>query len=79
MNINSTQESPSYLVTYSLRRLGNSRLGVGDLDTQSLGLGDDLDSLAGRHGVGDLGGVGSVVHEEEIDVSGVVDEEGFVA
>lgn len=28
--------------------------------------------------MGDLGGVDTVVHEEELDVSGVVDEEGFV-
>lgn len=27
----------------------------------------------------DLGGVGSVVHEEEVDVSGVVDDESLVA
>lgn len=62
-----------------LRRPSDSGLGVCDLDTQSLSLGDNLDSLSRGYGVGDLGGVGSVVHEEEVDVSGVVDEEGFVA
>jgi hypothetical protein len=32
---------------------GDTALGVGDLDTESLGLGEDLDALAGRNGVGD--------------------------
>jgi hypothetical protein len=31
---------------------GDTALGVGDLDTESLGLLDDLDTLAGRDGVG---------------------------
>lgn len=29
--------------------------------------------------MGDLGGVDAVVHEEEVDVFRIVDEEGFVA
>lgn len=32
---------------------GDTALGVGDLNTQSLGLGEDLDALAGGNGVGD--------------------------
>lgn len=32
---------------------GDTALGVGDLNTESLGLGEDLDALAGRNGVGD--------------------------
>lgn len=76
---NSDRPSISAAYQISLRRLGDTGLGVGDLDTQSLGLGDDLDSLSGGYGVCDLGGVDSVVHEEELDVSGVVDEESLVA
>jgi hypothetical protein len=78
---------------------GDTALGVGDLDAESLGLGDDVDTLAGGDGVGDpghqldytfktypaqereniLGSVGAVVHQEELDILGVVDEEGLVA
>ena len=32
---------------------GDTALGVGDLDTESLGLGEDVDTLAGRDGVSD--------------------------
>ena len=32
---------------------GDTALGVGNLDTESLGLGDDLDALAGGDGVAD--------------------------
>jgi hypothetical protein len=32
---------------------GDTALGVGDLDTESLGLLDNLDTLAGRDGVAD--------------------------
>jgi hypothetical protein len=50
-------------------RLGlDAGLVVGDLDTNLLRAGDDVDALAGGNGVGDLGGEGSVVHEEEVDV-----------
>jgi hypothetical protein len=58
---------------------GDTALGVGDLDTESLGLGEDVDTLAGRDGVSDLSGVGAVVHEQKLNVPGVVDEEGLVA
>lgn len=77
---------------------GDTALGVGDLDTESLGLGENVNALAGRDGVGDpiehintivlfhfnpranvLGSVGAVVHQEELDVLGVVDDEGLVA
>lgn len=75
---------------------GDTALGVGDLDAESLGLGEDVDTLAGGDGVGNpeqqliynsfriigdhiLGSVGAVVHQEEVDVLGVVDDEGLVA
>lgn len=32
---------------------GDAALGVGDLDAESLGLGDDVDALAGGDGAGD--------------------------
>ena len=35
--------------------------------------------LTDREDVALLGSVGSVVHQEEIDIAGVVDEESFVA
>lgn len=47
-----------------LRLSGDSGLRVGDLDTERLGLSNDFDSLLGGNSVGDLGSVGSVVHEE---------------
>lgn len=37
---------------------GNLRLGVGDLDTQLLGAGDDVDALSGGDVVGDPAIVG---------------------
>ncbi len=50
-------------------RLGlDARLAVGNLDTDLLGAGDDVDALACGNGVGDLCGEGGVVHEEEVDV-----------
>lgn len=58
---------------------GDTALGVGNLDTESLGLGDDLDALAGGDGVADLSSVGAVVHEKELNVLGVLDEESLVA
>ena len=58
---------------------GDSRLGVGDLNAECLGLRNDLDSLSRRNGVCDLCCVCSVVHEEEFNIFGVVDEECFVA
>jgi len=78
---------------------GDTALGVGDLDTESLGLGEDVDTLAGGDSVADptsllvflipwiiivvrlnvLSSVGAVVHQEELNVLGVVDEESLVA
>jgi len=47
------------------------------------GVGDPVVLLAdvcgGEGGGAVLGGEGLVVHEEEVDIAGVVDEEGFVA
>lgn len=54
-------------------------LRVGDLDTQSLRLRNDLNTLPRGDGVANLGGVGPVVHQEEVDVVGVLDEESLVA
>lgn len=75
--------------------------GVGDLDAESLGLGDDFDALAGRDGVADpnqkvairqyanpsicelscniLGSERAVVHQEQFNIVGVLDEERLVA
>ena len=58
---------------------GNSSLWICDLDSQSLCLCDDLDSLSRWNGVCDLGGVCSIVHEEQFDILCVIDEECFVA
>lgn len=54
-------------------------VGVGDLDTESLGLLEDVDALLGRNVVGNLGSVDTVVHEEELDVTDVGDHEAAVA
>lgn len=53
--------------------------GVGDLDTKDLGARDDLNALLGRDTVGDGGGVLARVHEEELEVADVVDENLLVA
>merc|ERR1712113_98173 len=58
---------------------GKSSLAVGDLDAQCLCLCNNFDSLPGRHGVCDFGSICSVVHEEEFDISCVVDKECLVA
>lgn len=58
---------------------GHATLGVGNLDAQSLGLGQDVDALPGGNGVTDLSSVGAVVHQEELDVGNVLDEESLVA
>ena len=65
--------------TTSLDLGGDAGLGVGDLDTELLGAGNDLNSLSRRNGVGDLGGEGLVVHEEKLNIADVVDEESLVA
>ena len=58
---------------------GDLGLGVGDLDAELLGLGDDVDPLPRGDVVGNLRGEGAVVHEKELDVLGVADKEGLVA
>jgi hypothetical protein len=79
---------------------GDTATGVGDLDTEGLGLGDDVDALARGDSGGDptrslvsratpgmsskragdaLSSVGAVVHEQKLNVLGVVDEESLVA
>ena len=57
----------------------NTGLGVGNLDAELLCACDNLDSLSRRNGVGDLSGEGLVVHEEEVNIADVVDEESLVA
>jgi len=57
----------------------DTALGVGNLNTESLGLGNDLGALAGRDGVADLSSEGAVVHKEKLDVAGILDEERLVA
>lgn len=57
----------------------NAGVGVGDLDTESLGLLENVDALLGRDVVGDLGSVDTVVHEEELDVTDVGDHKAAVA
>jgi hypothetical protein len=49
------------------------------LDVEDLSSGDDVDSLLGGDGVGDLTSELSGVHHEEVDLSGVVDEHDLVA
>jgi len=58
-------------------RLLDAELGLAvcDLYTEDLCALEDLNPLAGGDTVGDLGGVGLVVHEQEVDLVGVVDEE----
>jgi hypothetical protein len=81
---------------------GDTATGVGDLDAEGLGLGDDLDALARGDSGGDpirslvsrairglpwsskragdaLSSVSAVVHEQKLNVLGVVDEESLVA
>jgi hypothetical protein len=41
------------LGSFHLSLGGDTALGVGDLDTESLGLGEDVDALAGGDGVAD--------------------------
>jgi len=50
-------------------------VGVEDLDVELCGALDDVLALAGGDGVGDLGGVGAVVHHEELELADVVDDE----
>ena len=57
----------------------NAGAGVGDLDTESLGLLENVDALLRRDVVGDLGSVRAVVHEEKLDVTDVGDHEAAVA
>lgn len=57
----------------------NASLGIGNFDTELLRARNNLYSLPRRNGVGDLSGEGLVVHQEEVDVADVVDEEGLVA
>lgn len=57
----------------------NASVGVGDLDTEGLGLLEDVNALLGGNIVGDLGGVDTVVHEEKLNVTNVGDHEAAVA
>lgn len=70
---------PSRLPSFCSRLGGDSSLGVGDLDAQCLCLCNDIDSLSGGNSVADLGSVCSVVHEQEFDISWILNEESLVA
>lgn len=56
----------------------NSTLRVGDLDTQRLGLGNNLNSVLRRDIVGDLSSVSLGVHQQSVQVTGVSDEVDLV-
>lgn len=58
---------------------GETALRVGDLNTESLGLVHDGDSLSRRNVVGDLSSVGLGVEEQKVDVGRVGDKERLVA
>ena len=49
--------------------------GVGELDSDLLGALDDVGSDSGADVVRDLSAEGSVIHEEDIKILGVVDDE----
>jgi hypothetical protein len=55
-----------------LRLSLDASLVVGDLDTDLLGAGDDIDTLACGNRVGDLCGEGGVVHEEKFNIGNYV-------
>ena len=74
-----TQSDRSSNAIKRLNLSGDTGLGVGNLDTELLSASDNLDTLAGGDGVGDLSGESLVVHEEEVDIADVVDEEGLVS
>lgn len=57
----------------SLGLQGNSTLRVGDLDTQGLSLGDNVNSVLRRDVVGNLSSVGLSVHQQGVQVSNVSD------
>lgn len=64
----------------SLCLLGaDPRVRVGDLDSEHARLLHNRDALAAANAVGDLSGKGAVVHEEELDLALVVDEEALEA
>ena len=49
--------------------------GVGDLDADLLGSLDDFSSLLGADVVGDFGTESSIIHEENVEIFNIVDEE----
>jgi hypothetical protein len=57
----------------------DASLGVGDFHIKLNSALEDVDPLAGRNVVGDLSGNGAVVHHEDLEVGGVVDNEGLEA
>lgn len=72
--VTSTQIIQNYLGLQS-----NSTLRVGDLDTQRLGLGNNLNSVLGRDIVGNLSSVSLGVHQQSVQVTDVSDEVDLVA
>ncbi|GMR49833.1 hypothetical protein PMAYCL1PPCAC_20028, partial [Pristionchus mayeri] len=66
---------PNITIQRLLVLLGaETSVSVGELDVQGSGALDDGLSLLGGDGVGDLSAVPLVVHEEHVEVLGVVDE-----
>lgn len=57
----------------------NSALRVGDLDTDLLGLSNNVNSVLGRHVVGNLSSVGLGVHQQHVQVTDVSDDMDLVA
>lgn len=57
----------------------NSTLRVGNLDTDGLSLGNNLNSVLRGHVVGNLSSVGLGVHQQNIQVLDVLDKVHFVA
>lgn len=70
---------PEVKIHTPLRLSLDASLSVGDLDTDLLGAGKDVDTLSCRYRVRDLCGEGGVVHEEEVNIGDIVDEESLVA
>ena len=53
----------------------DASVGVGDADVELLGTLDNGDAVAGRDVVGNLGSKGAVVHQQEVQLGNVGDEE----
>lgn len=68
-----------YIKSRHLSLQSNSALGVGDLETELLGLSNNLDSVLSRNVVGDLSSEGLGVHQQWVQVLQVADNNSLVA